>query len=230
MRNLGHEVAVRRKILDDAQAVDVDSRQPGAERRLVIGSDGGSAHARDRRGLRTTGFPQAARRQTVRFRRLGAVCPQPARVVPAHQPFRMPRHLQTAVGQHFHRGGAQVFRQVDQHDHLLPCHRMNGAEIGTELSQPQAGQHAGAAVAPTHLYVAVHDPRAAERMANGIDIKIRHRQRLGHGTLRPAMALLSMLIINRSSLGNPLPLPPRVSPAPPERYDDACAGRRLNRT
>ena len=170
-------------MLDDAESVDVERREPGAEGRLVAGADGAALHPRDRRMLNSPDRPRAALRQRGGIGRLRAVRPQPAGMVVAHQALRVPRDSEPAVGQYLHRGGAQIVRQVDQHEDLLPGYRMIGAEIGAELAQPYTGQRTGAAVIPADLHVAVHDARTIERSNHRIGIVIRHRKRLRHGTL-----------------------------------------------
>ena len=192
MRNLRHHVGVGRKMLDDAESVDVDRGQPGAEGRLVARTDGDACHPHQRRVPGPARLPWAAARQAGAGGRFGAMPPQPAGMVVAHQPLRVPGNREPAVWQHLGRSGRQIARQVHQHDHLLPGHRMNGAEIRAELSQPHAGQRAGAAIIPADLHVAIHDARAVERAHNGIGIVVRHRKRLRHGTLRPVLMTLSL--------------------------------------
>ena len=163
------------KLLDETEAVDVDGRQPVAERCIIPGADGGAVHPGELRVLSLALYPQASGWQARSVCRFGPVRPQPAGMVEADQTLGMPDHLEAAVRQHVRRRGAEIFRKVDEHDHLLVGDRVNRAEVRAELPQPQAWQDAGAAIGPADLYVAVHDARAAERMGDGIGIEIRNR-------------------------------------------------------
>ena len=187
--NFRYDLRVQRELLHQGESVDVDGGQPRPERGVVPGADRFAVQRGERRVRRFAARPQAPGRQRVISRRFGAVRPQPAGMIDAGRPLRVPRHAQAAVGQHLRVRGAQVVRQVDEHDHLLAGHRVNRVEIGAELAQPRSGQDAGAAVVPADRYVAVGDARAAKRSGDGIEIEVRNRRRLVHGTLQSASSL-----------------------------------------